>query len=220
MKGTSANRRTSPRRFGIDVDSVVADTLGDMLARINNQFGLSLSPEDVTSYYIDQWLKDLPDLAVLRDAWIWDEAFYRDLPPIPGAQAGVARLVEEGECFFITARPPELHPVTREWLDRHGFPAEVPLFCEEHKAPLAISLGLTHFVEDSPSQATALARAGLTVYLIDYGWNRHIPEGPWGLAADGGERDRLGEVVRVKGWSDIIERLDLLDGGNPRPSST
>jgi uncharacterized HAD superfamily protein len=193
-------------QFGIDVDSVVADTLGEMLSRINNHFGMNLCAEDVTDYYIDQWLKDLPDLAVLRDTWIWEDAFYNSLVPLPGAGEGVAALNALGPCYFITARPQSLHAVTSAWLAQHGFPAGLPVICAEDKAAVAVDLGLTHFVEDSPTQASALSETGLTVYLMDYGWNRHIPEGPCATANGNG---RPGEVVRVRDWPHLLRLVGV-----------
>ncbi|MHB1006802.1 MAG: 5' nucleotidase, NT5C type [Chloroflexota bacterium] len=186
-------------RFGIDVDSVLADTATAILGHLNGEFALNLCLDDVTEYYVDKWLEDRPALAEARTRLLYDNAFYGRLPALTGAVASVKALAERWPCYFITARPEEFQPVTVEWAVQLGFPADIPVNCTWYKTQLATELGLTHFVEDSPNQAARLADAGLTVFLLDYPWNRQVT----------GEGDREGEgrILRVRSWAEVMAQL-------------
>ncbi len=196
-------------RFGIDVDAIVADTVSEIVRRLNGQFALALCLDDVLEYYVDKWLRDRPDLAELRTRLLYEDEFYGCLPPLAGAVAGVRALAAAAPAYFITARPQEFHAVTTAWLARRGFPPQIPVLCNGEKATLAAELGLTHFVEDAPGQAQRLAQAGLTVFLFDYPWNRQLAEGGPAYAADGGEREAAGRIIRVQGWPDVLSYLGL-----------
>jgi uncharacterized HAD superfamily protein len=193
-------------RFGIDVDAVLADTVNEILRRINGQYTLQMCLDDVTEYYVDVWLGDRPELGDLRTRLLYDNAFYGALPPLADAVESVRVLTQQGPCYFITARPEEFQAVTAEWVARQGFPAEIPVICTWYKAQLAGELGLTHFAEDSHEQAERLAAAGLEVFLFDYPWNRHVvcDPTPSGLANDGG-----GRIVRVQSWRQVLQVLGL-----------
>lgn len=196
-------------RFGIDVDSIVADTAGEIVRRVNGRFSLGLCLDDITEYYVDKWPADRPDVAELRTRLLYESEFYGCLPTVADAVAGVAALAARGPCYFITARPQEFQTVTEGWLARQGFPADAPVICTREKTVAARELGLTHFVEDAPGQSQRLAQAGLTVFLFDYPWNRHVAPGPLRLAADGGEGEAAGSIVRVAGWRDVLSYLGL-----------
>ena len=186
-------------RFGIDVDSVLADTAAAIIRHLNGEYALDLCLDDVAEYYVDKWLEDRPALAEVRTRLLYDNAFYGRLPALDGAVAGVSSLARRWPCYFITARPEEFQSVTAEWALRLGFPADIPVKCTWYKTQLATELGLTHFVEDSPTQAARLADAGLTVFLFDYAWNRQV--------VCGSDREGEGRILRVRSWAEVMAQL-------------
>jgi uncharacterized HAD superfamily protein len=128
---------------------------------------------------------------------------FRYMKPIAGAQVALTALRDAGfKVVLITARPQwqhkRLHSDTVHWLAHHRFQYDLLLFNRnkveaiyEHVCPA----WPVAFVEDHPSNAAALAEAGVPVFLYDQPHNQQVS------AADG--------IVRVKDWLEILKRLGV-----------
>lgn len=89
-------------RIGIDVDGVLADLLSPMLILANHMFDLALTPEDMPTHELDDYL---PPQGV-DHFWkaVGTPGFIRDLVPYPGAVEGLKMLREEGaEIYIVTS---------------------------------------------------------------------------------------------------------------------
>ena len=128
---------------------------------------------------------------------------FREMAAVPGAAAGLARISASGiKIVLITARPQwqykRLHSDTVYWLNREGMTYDLLLFSRnkveavyDHVRP-AWPIA---FVEDHPSNADAIAEAGIQVLLYDQPHNRHVS------AKQG--------ITRVASWTEITTKLGV-----------
>lgn len=111
--------------------------------------------------------------------------------PFLGAMEAVRNLAEKlGGLAYVTCRPREAEFVTKRWLRLHTFPDAPVVFCRDAQAKVdaATSLGAVLVLEDDPRAAELYARAGITVLLPDWPYNRHL---------------ELPNVARVRGVAEL-----------------
>lgn len=173
--------------FGVDVDGVLAHHLPAMVEIVRDLTGVALTPDQVVDYYFAG--------QVPRDQM--DRVFERcmelalDLPPMPDHH-----LVNElpGKVTIVTHRHEDAAgAVTRAWLQRHGVQFHDLVFTRGLKSETG---RFDFFVDDAPHNAEDLAGAGVTTFLMEQPYNRHLEFGPLS------ER-----IVRVTCWADVREYL-------------
>lgn len=126
---------------------------------------------------------------------------YRDLPPIPGAQEGMARLKEAGnKLIILTARPYQqynrIYADTMEWLVQNGMEHDLLLFGRD-KAEMICEYVYPaiprYFVEDRAKHAMEVAELGVRVLLMATPANSTLSPNPL--------------VTRVQTWQELTDRV-------------
>lgn len=176
----------------VDIDGTVTEPYF-WLKYANQHFKRTITPEDITSYSIEDIL------GIEKEAFY---AFYKEYGPLlhgeaeirSGVRETLDRLYENHDIHFITARALEMHPVSLEWLQRHKLPLDsLTLLGSHDKVGKATELSCDIFVEDRYENAIQLAEAGFLVLLIDCAYNKgDIPS----------------NVIRVKDWPEIGDVID------------
>ena len=187
--------------FGIDVDGVLAHHLPAMLDVVTEMTGKVIRHEDVTDFYFDGIVERAHMDAVF--ARCMETAF--DLPPMPGCH-----LINElpGKVTIVTHRHEgEAERTTLKWLAHHGIRYDDIVFTRERKSQMG---SFDFFVDDAPHNAQDLAQAGVTTFLMEQPYNRHVQFG------DLDER-----IVRISHWDQIRGYLEgrSLWAAAPRLSS-
>jgi len=106
-------------RICVDMDEVMADTLGEHLRRYNLEFDENMTPEDLVGKPI--WSVVSSDRQTQLRAFLDEEDFFADLEVLPGAQQVLRDLSGRFEVFIANqamAVPNSLGPKFR-WLQRH-----------------------------------------------------------------------------------------------------
>lgn len=120
------------QRIALDMDDVLADTLGAQLAWFRDRHGYRWTRADLAGKALFEDVAApahvAEHLAVLREG-----SFFGDLPVMPGAVEVVRRLVQRYEVFVASAAtefPGSFLPKFR-WLERHFpfLPASRVVFC-------------------------------------------------------------------------------------------
>lgn len=176
----------------VDIDGTVTEPYF-WLKYANQHFNTEITPEDITSYAIEEIL------GIEEEAFY---EFYKEYGPRLHGEAkirsGVRETLEhlyvDHDIHFITARALEMHPVSLEWLQRHNLPLDsLTLLGSHDKVGKATELSCDIFVEDRYENAVQLADAGFLVLLIDCAYNQGVlPQ----------------NIIRVKDWSEIGEVID------------
>jgi 5'(3')-deoxyribonucleotidase len=107
------------QRIAVDMDEVIADALGELLARYNRQKKANLTKVDLQGKWFWQVLP--PGDQQLIEKYLQSEDFFEDLPVIPGSQDVLRRISQRYEVFIATAAmafPNSFGPKYR-WLRRH-----------------------------------------------------------------------------------------------------
>lgn len=119
------------QRIAVDMDEVIADALGELLARYNRDNGQSVTKADIQGKWLWQALPAGAQKQI--DAYLQSEDFFEDLPVIEDSQEILLRMSRRYEIFIATAAMafPNSFAAKYRWLRRH-FPFLSPhsfVFC-------------------------------------------------------------------------------------------
>ena len=102
-RGSSASGGRSPRRLriAIDMDEVIADSLGKHVRAYNHAFGARLTRADLGDRPLEEAVP--PSRTEATEELVLAPGFFRDLEPIEGSREVVRQLAERYEVFVATA---------------------------------------------------------------------------------------------------------------------
>lgn len=184
-RGALASRRL---RVAIDMDEVLADSLGKFLRVYNETSGARLKAGDIDGRSLEAIVGEA-GTASAREL-VLDPSFFRDLEVIEGSREVVRELAERYEVFVVSAamEVPTSFAAKYAWLREH-FPFIPPshvVLCGDKAA-----LDVDYLIDDTPRH---FERFRGTSILFSAPHNR-------------GET----HFLRVEGWADV-RRLLLGDG--------
>ena len=107
------------QRIAVDMDEVMADTLGELLARYSRERNTSLTKQDIQGKWLWQVLpKESVDLI---DSYLLTDGFFEDIPVIEGSQEVLLRMSRRYQIFIATAAMafPSSFNSKYRWLRRH-----------------------------------------------------------------------------------------------------
>ena len=171
--------------MAIDMDEVLVDTLGKMLASYNHRYNAKITPADLHG-------QELADI-VPEDHRPWvlemlhQPGFFADIDPMQGALACIDRLCQKHRVYIASAATefPDSFRDKMNWLARHvpQIPRHRIIFCGEKSV-----LDVDYLVDDTPSHFEGMRGTGL---LFDAPHNRHEHR-----------------YYRVNGWKRLEEALE------------
>lgn len=141
-------------RIGFDMDDVICDANGALIAWANDRFGLTLTPDQ------DAWLSLTDDQQAGMKAMLDNGSIFRDFIPKPGAIDTLRDICDRHDVFIITAameHPGCLAPKL-DWVTRH-LPFFDPLklvFCGDKSIAQ-----VDYLVDDSPRHFERLGGTGV-----------------------------------------------------------
>ncbi len=168
------------QRICVDMDEVMADTLGEHLRRYNEAFDEKIATDDLWGKGLWDIVSQerLPHLRAILDA----EDFFEDLPLMPDAAEVLRKLSSRFEVFIATQAmsvPNSFGPKYR-WLQRH-FPFLPPshyVFCGDKSI-----LRADFLIDDMPRNLLRFSGTGI------------LYSAPHNLASEG--------FVRVANWQEV-----------------
>ena len=173
------------KRVCVDMDEVMADTLGEHLRRYNQAFDEEVTLDDLAGKGL--WEITPLDRQQQLRAFLDAEDFFEDLPLMPDAQDVLKLLSARFELFIATqamAVPNSLGPKYR-WLQRHFnfIPATHYVFCGDKSI-----LKADYLIDDVPRNLKRFAGQGL------------LYTAPHNLTVTG--------FVRVNSWQEVAEYFE------------
>jgi 5'(3')-deoxyribonucleotidase len=170
----------------IDMDDVLADTLGKQLDCYNRRYGTHLVPADMDGL-------ELADIVpVSHRPWVlemlYEPGFFADIAPMTGALEVMERLCRSHRVYIASAATefPSSFQDKMHWLARHlpQIPTHRIVFCGEKSI-----LDVDYLVDDTPAHFEGMRGVGL---LFDAPHNR--PERRY---------------TRVHGWDALEAAIEL-----------
>jgi len=146
------------KRIGIDMDEVIADTLGEVITRYNRHYGTSHSKADLAGKRF--WETIPPEHRSKMSEEFTDGTIFEDLPLFDHSQEVVLELTRHYEVFITTAamEVPSSFNAKFRWLARH-FPFLKPshiVFCGD-KSVLAVD----YLIDDNTRHFERLGGEGI-----------------------------------------------------------
>lgn len=173
-------------KIGVNIDNVLASTMISFCRIANFNYRLSLSLQDINSYYF--W--DILDEITEEQVWsiFNSENFYRDLDPVNLSIQSLNYLKRVGDIYLITSRADYLLDITLKWVEHYKIPYK-QLITSQDKLEYVKYNPMEYFVDDCLETALTLSRTCRKVFLYDWPWNKTetLPE----------------NVIRAYSWQDI-----------------
>ena len=157
--------------LGLDVDSVLCESIPSILWRINQEQGTNLEKNDVVEWDLPIGQSTIGELIleIFRDP-----VFLMLLPPMDGAVEAVRRLALDFDIVVVTSRKPLTVDATRLWVDQFFGPLPVVHTGSESKNEHELDI----LVDDGPHNVIAFADGGRPAILFDQPWNQKVPDHP------------------------------------------
>lgn len=177
----------------IDVDGPVADMNPEWLRIYNEEFGDTLTCEQITAWHIHQFVK--PEAKKRIYEYLDLPTLYERVLPEPGALNGIRQLKEWGfYTVLLTACTRGMLTPKTEWLYDHGFMKAADMLLPIHMYPgrhpdKSIVFG-DIIIDDRPRNLTE--HPALLKMLYDKPWNK--------------EDEKL---YRVFDWAGILNTVDF-----------
>lgn len=155
MKQTAPPRHA---RIAVDMDEVLADALGELIRRYNEEFGESLTVADMWGHWMVDMLPPSRHDRVM--AYLQADDFFTNLEVIADSQRVLEQLSRHHEIFIATAAMefPRSFGPKYEWLLRH-FPFLHPtrfVFCGDKSI-----LHADYLIDDMPRHFQRFQGTGL-----------------------------------------------------------
>ncbi len=183
-------------KIALDVDGVLADQVAAVLKRIERDYGLRYTKNDVNRAH---WSFEGKDVWEEISNLLKDPEYVMAVPVISGSQAAIQQLTNQDLCV-VTARRPETEAATKQWLRMH-FPGLTEYYHArtgtKHSIPSNVliddfDLNIVEFVKSDRDKIGILFKH------------------PWSL--NNAEIEKYeDQVYFCDGWQSIIRVIDEID---------
>lgn len=151
-------RRPGELVLAIDMDEVLADTLGWQIHHYNQRFGASVTPADLDGVDL---IDIVPDAHKSWAVDIFSEpGFFRDIPPMPGSLEVMRRLCVRHRVYIASAATefPTCFLEKMDWLAHYVPQIPVPriVFCADKSV-----LDVDYLIDDNPAHFPGMRGTGL-----------------------------------------------------------
>ncbi|HBH13396.1 MAG: HAD-superfamily hydrolase-like protein [Clostridiales bacterium 38_11] len=181
----------------IDIDSTLT-TPDYWVTYANTFFGTDYVYHDDT---VEGYFKDNEFINKRFDDFYhrFAEDMHRNARIRPDAVEVINQLRKICNIYYVTARESHIENITIEWLKKHGILSEVFHLGSFYKNKKAKELNCDIFIEDNLETAKQLVEEGITVLLIDTGFNRY---------------EKLPNMTRVFNWQEIYHFIGNYQNGD------
>lgn len=193
-----------PGQIGFDIDCVVADTMEAFIRIAENEYDISIAPEHITEFTVENCLPIDPDIIDAIFLRLLDDPLKHRLLPMKDAVSVLENFARYAPLTFVTARPNR--PPIYNWLKtilgaKITTKARlVAMGDHDGKVDHIKELGIKYFIDDRFETCEEIAAHGITAIVYSQPWNENRHSLP-----------------TVKSWSEI-EKLCLPQAGDEPPS--
>lgn len=179
--------------IGIDIDGTINNLCESVLSVYNEDSGDNLTVDDITEYYIENFVK--PEYKEGFHRYFVDKRVWKRVSIDEEARKYIIALHEKGhEIYFVTSTEPENVEKKAGWLQKNFTMINIrkQLIVCHNKQLLS---GLTVLVDDYDKNLTGGHYHKL---LLDKPWNQNVNEDETGIA-------------RCMSWSDVYDDIESIE---------
>jgi len=186
--------------IGVDLDDVLADTMGPLIRFHNDTYGTKLQREHFLSPRWWEVWGGTRDQSVNKFFEFTETLHFKDLQPLEEAIEAIDELSKKHELIVITSRQTEFITETKRWIKAH-FPGKFrDIFVTNHAHWAKTGTSMTKLevcqkenvdvlIEDNLEYAVECAIENTKVLLLDAPWNQgKLPK----------------NVHRVFSWKEVV----------------
>lgn len=157
--------------LSLDLDNVIRDQIGSIIAAVKRRHGLTLEREMFSC-----WDPPLGDLLRITNAeftnWAWtDPMIFAEARPLPGVIPALRHLSRDYRLVITTSTAwPQL---TEPWLRRWNIPYSAIVHTTDKS-----SVAFDRHIDDAPTTLLKLSEAGRQVICFRLPWNAHLADLP------------------------------------------
>jgi len=169
------------RCIGIDIDSVLADSIKMFIPYFNERFKKNLSIDDIIHYQFEKCygVSESEVMEAFKDLTRSNE--WSKIPRMEFSGEFLNALIDELNytVVIVTSRPEKYMGVlTVDWLKSQNFRYDDLLFmsendCDKYQTGLKNNYKFDIFIEDCLEFAEKILAYNIPVLLYDYPWNRN-----------------------------------------------
>jgi uncharacterized HAD superfamily protein len=189
-------------KIGIDLDDTIWKFHESFFEFYNDKFGTNYCTDDYYIYNLDFFLGiGREETHKLFEEYESLEK-YQNLPLLEGVREGLDFIYENfDEVHYVTARPIFHERLIKKRLSKI-INEEPKLFFQldknrkkiSNKSDYCLEKGIDVMIDDGYHNLEECSKEGIKSLLIDYAWNRN--------------KNLNGNIIRVKNWREIIEKLE------------
>lgn len=186
-------------RITVDIDDVLADTLGALHSYVNEHAGAQLTKDhwsiaaDYGEFYETVLGKagiDVSEyLPKFHATMIEDQTAFL---PIPGSVETITRHQDNFDFIGLSSRWPEMEDATRAWVESFFGSAFKNLVLLDYgdkaiqtKGDACLKLGATLHFDDYPGHCDTVLAAGIDAVLVgEHGWHHRVTDGQYAHCKD------------------------------------
>jgi uncharacterized HAD superfamily protein len=193
-------------KIGIDIDEIIAEFARGYLRLYNKKYEKNLKFEELFTYVLCEPLKISQEVSLeLADEYYSSENFDK-IDLVDGAEEGVRKLNQDHELIFITARPSHIKEKTKLFLKKLFPDLNLDIVYSKNmweegllKSEICNNQKCNVLIEDDLRHALDCVENGIKVILLDKPWNQKI---------------KHENMIRVKNWDEILEKINELNKTN------
>ncbi|HKL23216.1 MAG TPA: hypothetical protein VJ895_00525 [Candidatus Nanoarchaeia archaeon] len=189
-------------KIGIDLDDTLWKFHESFFKFYNNKFGTNYKVQDYWIYNLETFLGiEREETNELFEEYESLEE-YKYIPLLDGVKEGLDFVYKNfEEVHYLTARPIFHENLIKNRLSKI-IEEEPILFFQldenrkriEDKSDYCIRNDISIMIDDGYHNLEGCSEKGIKSFLIDYAWNR--------------DKNLNGNIVRVKNWKEIVEKLE------------
>ncbi len=190
------------KTIAIDIDDVLAEHAQALVDFSNKMYGTHLTIEDYNDHWSVMWQVDKTERECRAEQFLTPENI-KGFGVVFGADQGLRKLSKHYNLALVTARPPSMLEMSKEWLNSHypdiDFKMHFIALWEDKNAPskadICKKIDAEYLIDDLPGHCNIAAEGGIKALLFgDYAWNR--------------KEEVVDGVVRVHDWQEVLEYFD------------
>ncbi|MDO8610168.1 MAG: hypothetical protein Q7R95_06460 [bacterium] len=191
------------KHIGIDVDSVLADSIPFLDDYHNKTYNSNITFKQHTEYNLKRLWNCTYDEVYDKCIAFYKSPYGMNIKPMKGAKKGINYLKNKYKLSVITSRSFEVEEISHTWLNKH-FPNKFERIIhtngvakagepKKHKFEVCLEYGIELMVEDCLEFAIELSDKNIKTILLDMPWNQtqSLPK----------------NITRIKSWKEIRELI-------------